>query len=326
MKDRSDSIRRVLITGAAGASGRLLVQYLLKEQPQVEVHGLVRRKGRVEIPGVTLHEGDLLDTASLVHVLRKAKPDLIYHAAANPDKGFEAPSAILTNNVVGTANLFEAERLVEWDNGSALIIMVSSSEVYGDVRSEDVPIKETCPFRPMSPYGVSKVACDHLARVYDKAHDTLVIVTRAFTYLNPLRPDLFASSFARQIARIEAGLQPPVIKHGNLDSIRCMMSTRDMCRAYWAVATWGRFGEAYNLGGDVVMSVKEVLGVLMSLSRKSGITCKQDPNLLRPADVTMQIPDTTKVRTETGWKPEDNVGVLLLESLLDYYRREVAAK
>ena len=334
MTDRSSEIKRALITGVCGSAGRFLVDYLRREQPQVEVHGIARRvHSRAPVPGVTLHEADLADANSLFSLIKAVYPDVIYHCAANPDKGFEIPSAIIQNNLVGTANLLEAVRQVEevreeWvrEEGhfpyQPTFVMVSSSEVYGAVTPEDVPIRESCPFRPVSPYAVSKVGCDHLARVYHKAYGMRVIVTRAFTYLNPLRPDLFASSFAKQIAEIEAGKRD-VLRHGNLDSTRVLMAAEDMARAYWLAATRGRFGEAYNIGGSEPITVGEVMRRLISWSSKElrGF-CRTDPALLRPADVTMQIPDCSKFKADTGWECKIDIDAALL-GLLEHYRKEV---
>lgn len=333
MIDRTNEIKRVLITGACGSAGRFLADYLRREQPQVQVDGTARRvHSRAPVPGVQLLEADLLDTASLMRVVQAAEPDLIYHCAANPDKGFEIPSAIIQNNLIGTANLLEAIRLIRSDasewivkanrNLNPIFIMVSSSEVYGAVTPEDVPIKETCPFRPVSPYAVSKVGCDHLARIYHKAYGMCTIVTRAFTYLNPLRPDLFASSFAKQIAEIEVGKRD-VLKHGNLDSTRVLMAAEDMAHAYWLTATRGRFGEAYNIGGSEPITVREVLDKLGCMTKLGGmLETRQDPALLRPTDVTMQIPDCSKFRQDTGWECKIDIDAALL-GLLEHYRKEV---
>lgn len=332
MIDRTNEIKRVLITGACGSAGRFLADYLRREQPQVEVHGTARRvHSRTPVPGATLHEADLADTASLLRVVQSSEPDVIYHCGANPDKGFEIPSAIIQNNLVGTANLLEAIRLIrsdasEWlvkasGNLNPIFVMVSSSEVYGAVTPEDVPIKESCPFRPVSPYAVSKVGCDHLARIYHKAYGMRTIVTRAFTYLNPLRPDLFASSFAKQIAEIEVGKRD-VLKHGNLDSTRVLMAADDMARAYWLAATRGRFGEAYNIGGCEPVTVGGVLNSLISFTRLREIKREQDPALLRPTDVTMQIPDCSKFKADTGWECKIDIDAALL-GLLEHYRKEV---
>lgn len=316
------TIQRVLITGAAGAGGRCLVEYLRANHPEVEIHGLVRQKMRKEVPGVILHEADLLDTGSLVKAIRHSRPDVVFHLAANPDKGFEIPSGILLNNAVGTANLFEALRLErnDWQELDSVIVNVSSSEVYGQVSPDEVPIKETQPFRPVSPYGISKVAQDLLGRMYYQAYGMRVVATRAFSYTNLYRRDIFTSNFARQIALIEKG-ELKVLKHGNLDSVRCFVSTQDIMHAYWLAATKCEYGEAYNLGGNTIMSVGEVLERMIRMSNVY-IPCEQDPSLMRPVDVTLQIPCVDKFINATGWTQHFDTDKVLKEQL-DYWRKEI---
>lgn len=322
-------IRRVLVTGITGSAGHYLIDYLRNQHPEVEIHGTTRRKAlKAPIDGVTLHEVDLLDFGSINTCLWKSRPDVIFHFAANSDKGFEIPSAIIQNNTVGTVNLFEAVRQgypVLWNNSGPVIVNVSSSEVYGDVREEDVPIKETCPFRPMSPYAVSKVAQDHLGTLYHEAYGIPIVTTRAFSYVNLYHHGIFTSHFARQIALIEKG-KLNVLKHGNLDSVRCFVDAKDIMHAYWLAATKCEFGEAYNIGGTCVMAVGQILDKLIEFSLcPSVIKCKSDPSLMRPADVTMQIPDCSKFIAATGWKPTFDVDRVLKE-LLDYWRKEIAKR
>ena len=178
----------------------------------------------------------------------------------------------------------------------------NSSEVYGQVDPKNVPIKEDCPLNPSSPYAVSKVAQDLLGFTYFRSYGMKIIRTRMFAYLNPRRKDLFATSFAMQVARIEAGLQS-VLYHGNLDSVRTLIDVRDAMESYWVAALKCEFGEAYNIGGNTVIKVGEFLEELKKLA-KCKIPAKPDRNLFRPADVTLQIPDTTKFTKQTGWKPK----------------------
>ena len=155
--------------------------------------------------------------------------------------------------------------------------------------------------RPQSPYAVSKVTQDLLGRMYFISYGMRVIRTRMFAYFNPKRSDLFASSFARQVAWVERGLQSEVI-HGNLDSIRTLVDVRDAVRAYWEAIIYCDAGEAYNIGGATTITVGEVLAKLISLSDVEIVT-RLDNNLLRPSDVTLQVPDITKFQRKTGWKP-----------------------
>jgi len=197
-----------------------------------------------------------------VRVLKEVKPDGIFHLAAhaNVRASFTNPLAVLNNNIMGTANLFEAVRLAEID---PVIQLCSTSEVYGQVDPKNVPIKEDCPINPSNPYAVSKLAQDSLAYTYFKSYGMKIIRTRMFAYLNPRRSDLFATSFATQVAKIEAGLQKE-LRHGNLDSTRTIIDVRDAMESYWVALDKCRFGEVYNIGGKETMSIREMLNKLIS--------------------------------------------------------------
>ena len=178
-----------------------------------------------------------------------------------------------------------------------------------------MPIRETCQLNPSSPYAVSKVTQDLLGTTYFRSYGMPIIRTRMFAYINPRRSDLFATSFAMQVARIELGLQEE-LTHGNLDSTRTLIDVRDAMESYWIAVVKGRAGEVYNIGGNTVITVGEFLEALKKLARVP-IRSRVDPNLLRPADVTLQIPDTSKFAAATGWRPrypfDESVAFLLAE-------------
>jgi GDPmannose 4,6-dehydratase/GDP-4-dehydro-6-deoxy-D-mannose reductase len=200
--------------------------------------------------------------------------------------------------------------------------MCSSSEVYGQVTAEEVPIRESNAFRPASPYAVSKVGEDMLGLQYFLSYGLRTVRTRMFTHTGPRRGSVFAeSSFALQIAEIEAGLRSNPVKVGNLDSVRTLADVRDTVRAYWLLLDHCPPGEVYNIGGTRTLTVGEVLGILASHAR-CPIAHEVDPALLRPSDVTLQIPDTSKFRAATGWEPIIPVE-RTLEDLLDYHRANV---
>jgi len=322
------AIRSALITGIGGSGGSYLAEYIVQNHPEVRVHGFARwhsttqdnlqaLKGRV-----TLHEVDLNDFGSVIAALQEVKPDAIFHLAAhaNVRASFVTPQAVLSNNILGTGNLFEAVRIAKLD---PLIQLCSTSEVYGQVDPKDVPIREEAPLRPASPYAVSKVAQDLLGYTYFVAYKMRVIRTRMFAYLNPRRADLFATSFARQVARIEAGLQQE-LAHGNLDSVRTIVDVRDAMRAYWEALLHCKPGEVYNIGGTTTMTVGEVLKRLIAMAKKP-IPTRLDPALLRPADVTLQIPNIERFVQATGWKPRYSFDESLVH-LLEYWRRRVAVE
>ncbi len=306
--------------------GSHMADYVLARHPDAEVHGLVRWRSPLEniegiLPRIHLHYGDLRDLHSLQVILAKVRPDRIFHLAAQSyvPTSFDAPADTLTTNIIGTVNLLDAVRLLTLD---PLIHICSSSEVYGQVTPDEVPIRETNPMRPASPYAVSKVGEDMLALQYFLSYRMRAIRTRMFTHTGPRRGDVFAeSTFALQIAEIEAGLRANPVHVGNLDSVRTVIDVRDAARAYWMLLEKCRPGEAYNIGGERALTVGEILDILRRMAR-CPIEHALDPARLRPSDVTLQIPDTSKFRAETGWKPEKTVEQTLGD-LLDYHRARV---
>ena len=316
--NKRTNIKKVLITGMSGSGGSYLADYILEHHPDVKVHGTARNV--IAVPKnlekshdkVTIHECDLNDFSAILTVLKNVKPDAIFHLASNANvrASFINPLTILDNNIGSTANLLEAIRAAEID---PIIQLCSTSEVYGQVDPKDIPIKESCPLNPLSPYAVSKTTQDLLGAVYFHAYGMKIIRTRMFAYINPRRENLFATSFAMQVARIEKGLQKELL-HGNLNSTRTLIDVRDAMESYWVAAQKCRFGEAYNIGGNTIITVGEFLDLLRKKAHVP-IPLRQDPNLLRPTDVTLQIPDVTKFTKETGWKPkysfEESVELLL---------------
>lgn len=317
---------RILITGITGMVGSHLAEYVLAHHPDVEVHGMVRwrspRANLVKVNGrVTLHEGELRDLHSLVRVLETVRPERIFHLAAQSyvSASFSAPADTLHTNVIGTTNLLDAVRLTGID---PRIHICSSSEVYGQVRPDEVPIRESNEFRPASPYAVSKCGEDMIALQYFLSYGIKTIRTRMFTHTGPRRGDVFAeSAFAKQIAEVEAGLRPNPIKVGNLNSVRTFADVSDAVRAYWLLLEKCPPGEVYNIGGERTMTVGEMLDVLIGMAG-CRIRYEVDPALVRPSDVTLQIPDTSKFRAATGWEPKVPLETTLRD-LLDYHRGRI---
>lgn len=325
----SPLFRRALITGITGSGGSYLAEYIAAQHPDVQIHGVARwhstsaaRNLAAIEDRVRIHECDLRDLSSVLGVLREVRPDVIFHLAshANVRTSFTTPLAVLDNNIMGTANLLEALRAAQID---PVVQICSTSEVYGQVLPDEVPITEEQPYRPSSPYAVSKVAQDLLGLTYFRSYGMKILRTRMFAYLNPRRADLFASSFARQVARIEAGLQSELV-HGNLDSVRTLIDVRDAMESYWLAAVHCEPGEAYNIGGTTTISVGDFLAQLIERARVP-IPIRQDPALLRPADVTLQIPDTSKFAKATGWQPRYTLEESV-EFLLDHWRQRARAK
>ncbi|PSB39920.1 GDP-mannose 4,6-dehydratase [filamentous cyanobacterium Phorm 46] len=317
---------RVLITGITGMVGSHLAEYILANHPGVELHGLVRwRSPMANIeqiqPKLSLHCAELRDLNSLVILLTKVKPERIFHLAAQSfvTTSFDAPADTLHTNVIGTTNLLDAVRIVGID---PRIHICSSSEVYGQVTKDEVPIRESNPLRPASPYAVSKVGEDMIALQYFLSYGIKAIRTRMFTHTGPRRGDIFAeSAFAKQIAEIEAGVRPNPLKVGNLDSVRTFSDVRDAVKAYWLLLEKCTPGEVYNIGGNQTMTVGEMLEMLKGMANTK-IEHEVDQSLLRPSDVTLQIPDISKFQSATGWEPEISLEKTLRD-LLDYQRNRL---
>lgn len=318
---------KVLITGITGMVGSFLAEYILDHHPKVEVFGMTRWRSPLDTIAhiqdrLRLRHGELRDLHSLVKLLREVRPDRIFHLAAQSyvTVSFDMPADTLHTNVIGTTNLLDAIRISGLD---PLVHICSSSEVYGQVRPDEVPIRETNPFRPASPYAVSKVGEDMVALQYFLSHGIRTLRTRMFTHTGPRRGPVFAeSAFARQIARIEAGLETGPVLVGNLESVRTFADVRDAVRAYWLLLERCPPGEVYNIGGERTMTIGAMLDLLKSMAR-CPIAHRVEPSLLRPSDVTLQIPDTGRFRAATGWRPSIPVETTLAD-LLEYHRDRVA--
>ena len=319
--------KRILITGITGFVGSHLAEYILNLREKHQIYGLCRwrsPKDNLEkiYDKITLLEADLCDLGSLIRHLKTIRPDIIFHLGAQSYvlTSFNSPIQTLWTNVIGTTNLLEAVRIVEID---PMIHICSSSEVYGQVRKADVPIKETCPFRPASPYAVSKIGEDMIAFQYWVSYGLKTLRTRMFTHTGPRRGDVFATSFfAKQVAAAELGLKEPVVLVGNLKSVRTFCDVRDAVRAYWILVNKCKAGEVYNIGGNRSVAIAEALKILLSYSNIK-LKIKVDPRLLRPSDVTLQIPCIDKFRNETGWEPKIPLEKTL-QDILDYWRNELA--
>ena len=303
---------KILITGITGSGGSYLAEYLVDNIADCQVigtsrwHSTTSRKNLFRIHDkVKVYSCDLCDFANLFRIINRERPDIIFHLAslAHVRDAFDNVLSMYNNNVNITLNLLEAIRTIkETDQYDPMIQLCSTSEVYGLVSKEDVPIKESCPLKPVNPYASSKLAQDSLGLVYQHSFDLKIIRTRMFSYLNARRNDLFASSFASQIIKIERG-ELDVLKHGNLNSIRTLIDVRDAMESYWYSVPKGVTGEVYNIGGETSISVGDFLNILIKNSHVP-IKTEQCPSLMRPVDVTLQVPDCSKFKEHTGWKPK----------------------
>jgi len=265
---------------------------------------------------VTLHECDLNDLSATIRALQASRPDYIFHLAAhaNVHVCFSNPIAVLQNNINNTINLFEAIRIVGLD---PIIQFCGTSEVYGNVDKENTPITEEHPIQPVNIYAVSKLTQEKIASSYYHSYGMKVILTRMFAYINPRRGDIFSSAFAQKIVEIERG-ERDVLTHGNLDSVRTLIDVRDAMETYWIACQKCEYGVPYNIGGINIITVGDFLEELKKQATVP-IRSMVDKELLRPVDVTLQVPDTTKFINATGWTPRYSLQDSI-DFLLNYYR------
>ncbi len=346
---------RVLITGVTGFVGSHMAEYALT-LPDVQVYGLhrprsrmdnleeLKRVGKLHFIGenaaitsvrqmeslvkdrtmpdrANLIEGDMTDPYSMERLIGGVRPDYIFHLAAQSyvPGSQNAPAATLQTNILGQLHLLEAIRSADYQ---PRIHIAGSSEEYGLVHPEETPIAESNPLRPLSPYGVSKVAQENLAYQYHHSFGLHTVVTRAFNHTGPRRGQVFVtSSRAKQIAEIEKGLHPPVIYVGNMSSKRDWTDVRDVVRAYWLCLEKGTPGEAYNVGTGHAYSVEDMQDRLLAMSSIK-ITVEVDQARLRPSDVTLLEADPTKFKKATGWEPMIPFDKTL-KDLLDWWRAHV---
>jgi len=315
---------KVLITGASGFVGLHFAEFLAHEHPSVEVTGLVRPHGTApsELPGrMMIVEADIDDRAAVDAALDLVRPDRIVHLAAqsSPQASWTDPGGTLHTNVHGLLNVLEAVRKRSL---SPRVLVIGSAEEYGLVDPKEAPLPETTPLRPASPYAVSKVAQGYLALSYVLSFQLGVLRTRTFHHTGPGRGESFAeSSFARQIAEIEAGRRRPVLEVGNLEAVRDFTDVRDVVRAYWALLERGDAGEVYNVCSGKGVRIREVLEILINAAGLD-VEVRVDPARLRPSDVPALVGDPRKLKAATGWEPQRPLAQTLAD-LLQYWRVHV---
>ena len=296
--------KKCLITGITGSGGSYLAEHILSKNNKIKIFGIYRSAGNKNLlksKRIKLLKGNLCNFSKTQKIIKKVNPDLIFHLAstANVRKSFDLPRKTIENNNAVTLNLLEVIRI---NKINPLIIICSTSEVYGKVSKKDIPIKETKNINPVNPYSVSKAFQDLLSQCYFKSYGLKIIITRMFSYTNARRNDLFQTAFAKQIANIERG-KKKILIHGNLNSVRNIIDINDAMEAYWLAAKRGKIGEIYNISGKKVISVGNYLKKLKKLSNVK-IKSKIDKKLLRPVDVTLQIADTKKFIRDTHWSPK----------------------
>lgn len=316
---------RVLITGITGFAGSHLAEYLLA-LGGIEVHGIERWRSKTDNVDhiktrLAMHDCDIRDASSVRRVIEAVRPDRIFHLAAQSFvlTSWMAPAETLMTNIIGQLNIFEAARQVGLN---PWIQIAGSSEEYGLVHPDELPITESNPLRPLSPYGVSKVGQDLLAYQYFMSYQLNVVRTRGFNHTGPRRGEVFVeSNFAQQIAKIERGVQEPIIRVGNLKARRDYTDVRDMVRAYWLALEKGEPGEVYNICSGTSRAIEEVLQQLLRMSSVS-VRIEPDPARMRPSDVMVLHGDGRKFTGRTGWRPEIPFDVTLRD-ILEYWRSRI---
>lgn len=325
--------KSILITGITGFVGSHMADFILEQHPEVQLVGVRRHHlSRTEhvrhlAERVRWLDADLTDPIAARRLIERAAPDAVFHFASESfvSPSWEQPSRYMAVNYNGTLNVLDA--LVA-ARASASILIPGSGEEYGEVPEDELPITEETALRPVNPYAVTKIAQDFIGAVYHRTHGLRVVRTRAFNHEGPRREHVFGiPSYARQIALIERGEQPPVVKTGHIDDRRNFTHVRDMVAAYWLAMQRCEPGELYVIGaesGRHVWTFREVLEHLIGQATVGGITYEQDRELVRPTNVPRLIADASKFRRLTGWQPTISVEEMLSETL-EYWRERVRA-
>ena len=310
-------------------AGSHLADYILSNHSEMEVYGARRWRSpdnnvsHIE-DQITLIDCDLTDPSGCIELLEKVKPAYIFHLAAQsfvPDS-WKNPQATISDNIMMQLNLFEAIRHLHLD---PVVQVALSSEEYGRVYPHELPITERNALRPLSPYAVSKVGQDMLAYQYFDSHKLRVIRTRAFNHEGPRRGEVFVTSnFAKQVAEIEAGLAPPVLRVGNLSAKRDWSHVKDIVRAYWLSVHHCKPGEDYVIASGTARSIQEMVDFLLSQTQVK-IQVETDPSRMRASDVKVVEGDPRKFKAATGWAPELTFEDMILD-ILNYWRDLVKAK
>jgi GDP-4-dehydro-6-deoxy-D-mannose reductase len=316
---------KALITGISGFAGSHIADYLLSLN-NIEVFGTIKWRSRLDnithiLDQIKLYECDIRDASAIKYVISEIRPDSIFHLAAQSYVPFSwrAPSETLATNILGELNIFEAVREMKLDT---VIHIAGSSEEYGLVYPEEIPIKETNPLRPLSPYAVSKVGQDLLGYQYYKSYGLRIVRTRAFNHTGPRRGEVFVTSnFARQVIEIEKKRREPVIYVGNLEAVRDFLDVRDVARAYYLAVKKGKPGEVYNIASGRGVKIRELLDLMIKLAHLN-LKVVQDPARMRPSDVELLVGSNEKFRSETGWQPEIPFEKTI-QDLLDYWRTRI---
>lgn len=316
---------RALVTGADGFVGGYLINYLLADT-DLEIIGTVYKYGKQPDPDfgserVHLVRLDLLESSTVADVVTRYRPEYIFHLAGQAfvPLSWKNPRSTFEQNVFTLLNLFQGILAAELDTK---ILVIGSGDEYGAIHPEDLPIDEETRLQPVSPYGTSKVTQDMLAWQYHRGYGLHTVRVRPFNHIGPGQNEVFVtSSFAKQIAEIEAGTHAPVLRHGNLEAKRDFTDVKDIVRAYWLILNHGQPGEVYNVGSGQAVSIQHILDILLSFAETS-IIVEADPDRMRPSDTPVFVSDCTRLKQATGWKPKIPLEQTLYD-ILAYWRERV---
>jgi GDP-4-dehydro-6-deoxy-D-mannose reductase len=329
-------VDNVLITGITGFAGSHLAEYIMKVCPEAQIYGTKRYRSNtdniteeVRDKVIWYHDVDYMDSKAVRELVYETQPDRIFHLSANSfvPASWKNPSEVLANNIQSQVNLFDA--VIEEPTGTVLdncrIQIACSSEEYGHVLPNECPIKESNDLRPLSPYGVSKVAQDMLGYQYYKSHGLHVVRTRAFNHTGARRGHVFVcSTFAKQIAEIEIGEREPIVWVGNLEAVRDFTDVRDTVRGYWLALEHGEPGQVYNIGTGLGYTMGYILETLLSMSPMD-IQTVQDPGRMRPSDVPRLVCDAGRFERHCKWRPSYKLEETL-KWILEYWRNKLGVK
>lgn len=330
---------KILITGIYGFAAGYLAEHLFERHPSAEIFGIGRKSERSEFShpvfstprarAMRLAVLDLTDQEKVFSCFREISPDSIFHLAAQSTVvgSWNDPRSALQNNILSSVNVLEAVRRIQKGDYNPRVLLVGSSEQYGYVSPDELPLHETCEMRPSSPYAVSKLTQDFLGLQYSLSYKLCVLRVRPFNHSGAGRDRAFVDSgFAYQIARIEESLQEPEISVGNLEAIRDFSDVRDIVRAYADIVEKGVPGEVYNACSGEKIAIKDILQNLLSLSTKRGIRVIQDPSRMRPSDNPILYGSHEKITQATGWKPKYSFLHDTIPEVVNFWRKEISRK
>lgn len=313
-------MKKALIIGAAGFVGGYLADYL-REKQGMEVY--VTKLPQEEFCGNSdrVYNLDILNIEEIISLLFEARPDSIFHLAAQSSVGVAWKNPLLTIdiNIKGSVNVMDAVRELYY---KPRILLIGSGEEYGHIEKGETPIREENRLRPGNIYAATKVCQNMIGNIYAQAYDMEVMMVRAFNHIGPTQsPTFVVSDFCRQVAEIEKGIREPVMYVGNLDARRDFTDVRDVVEAYGLLAEYGKPGETYNVGRGEAISIREILEMIIALSDRD-IRIEIDKNKLRPVDVPIIEADISKIHSLTGWKPKIPLKQTI-EETLNYWRETI---